>query len=279
MLFSERYGYKQIDKAELHQGMPEYLKTRIWNVFRIHLSKISNERKQIARFLKNLWDKLFKEKIDILISNPFIFLWFPEKLIPLIGEKYIKLNWFEVYDFIEFVLKEFPDREKINALVNGLNEVLKEERAPYQITNCVVTPLTNEGEIKEIEKALNPPDKFDPVRHHLKKSLEKLSERKNPDYANSIKESILAVESLAQIITGKDKALSGLIQSLKNVHYNLREGFKELYNWTSKEGGIRHAKSGKTLEPGMVEARYMLVTVSAFVNYVIAKYSENEKGE
>ncbi|MCK4421726.1 hypothetical protein KAW48_07995 [candidate division WOR-3 bacterium] len=277
MRFSERYGYKKIEEYQLLEEIPNYLKTRIWNILRRCIFREKRyEEFPVDLFIIDLWDKFFKEDLDKLVDREVYTTLKKDKVTKIIKNLFLNLQWFEVYDLVEFLISEFPNTNEIPHIVKDLNNLFEEESVPYRIVGTTVSPLTNKEEIKEIEKAINPPDKFAPVRHHLEKALERFSDKKEPDYHNSIKESILAVESLAQIITGKDKALSGLIQSLKNVHYNLREGFKELYNWTSKEGGIRHAKSGKTLEPGIAEARYMLVTVSAFINYVITKYNKDE---
>ena len=54
------------------------------------------------------------------------------------------------------------------------------------------------------------------------------------------------------------------------MHTDLKKGFKDLYGWTSDSDGIRHA----LMEMPTVDAedaRYMLVSCSAFVNYLIVK--------
>jgi len=126
--------------------------------------------------------------------------------------------------------------------------------------------------VAEIEAALKIP--FDSARGHLKKALAHFSNRENPDYENSIKESISAVESVAKEVTGDSKATLGELANRLNIHPAFRGGLKKLYGFTSDAGGIRHAddssKPGKYLKPDQATARFMLVTCSAFVNYIIA---------
>jgi len=51
----------------------------------------------------------------------------------------------------------------------------------------------------------------------------------------------------------------------------LAKGYNKIYGWTSDEGGIRHALSDKgDVEITLADARYMLVSCSAFVNYLIS---------
>ena len=101
-----------------------------------------------------------------------------------------------------------------------------------------------------------------------------MSKKPDPDYRNSIKESISAVEATVKIIAG-EKA-GGLSDALKildeqvPMHGALREGLLKLYGYTSDAGGIRHALlEEETI--GFDEAKFMLVTCSAFVNYLIPK--------
>lgn len=102
-----------------------------------------------------------------------------------------------------------------------------------------------------------------------------LSDKNIPDYLNSIKESISAVESVAKIISneksqGLKDALNAL-SKLTTIHGSMREGFIKLYEYTSDEGGIRHAIIENDQNIGFDEAKYTLVACSAFVNYLISK--------
>ena len=61
-------------------------------------------------------------------------------------------------------------------------------------------------------------------------------------------------------------------QGKVTLHPALKRSFDSLYGYTSDAGGIRHAMSG---EPAITsdDARFMLVSCSAFVNYLISKAS------
>ena len=175
---------------------------------------------------------------------------------------------------MEFYAQHCPQELKTKTFVlQKINLILEDERAPYRIVNNMVTPLISEQEIEEIERALNIADKFESVRDHLEKALKFFSNREEPDYANSIKESVSGLESLVQTLLGEKGTLGKLIEDL-NVHPALRKGFSSLYGWTSDEGGIRHGKFNEPVEPGFAEARYMLVTISSFINYLIEKFGK-----
>ena len=118
------------------------------------------------------------------------------------------------------------------------------------------------------------PDTLKPVREHLSQSLTLLSNRQKPDYRNSIKESISAVESLAKIISKQNSATLGpaldAVEKKAKLHAVLKQAFQKLYGYTSDAQGIRHALMDEaTLDAE--DAKFMLVSCSAFVNYLVVK--------
>lgn len=189
--------------------------------------------------------------------------------IDAIRDKFYNLKWYEVYDFIEFIKREFAiDRN----CISELNKIFEEEKAPYRIIGDFITPLTSELEIKEIKQVLGVSDKYQPIRNHINKALEFYSKKPKPDFQNSIKESISAIEALGRLLTTeKGKVLSRLVGQLP-IHSALKIALEKLYSWTSDEGGIRHSETGERLISGEEEARFMLVICSAFVNYILGKY-------
>jgi hypothetical protein len=104
--------------------------------------------------------------------------------------------------------------------------------------------------------------------------LTKISDRKNPDYRNSIKESISAIESVAKIISNNSKdSLGGALDKIKGkikLHAALEKVFKQIYGYTSDSDGIRHALTEET-NCDFEDAKYMLVSCSAFINYLVVK--------
>ena len=136
--------------------------------------------------------------------------------------------------------------------------------------------ITDEEEIKAIEEALAKTEPLKPVKTHLNCALELLSNRTNPNYRNSIKESISGVESISKMILKVKKgnlsdALSALEKALGDpLPPSLKLAFDKLYAYASAEDGIRHALMD---EPKLdfEEAKFMLVACSAFVSYLIVK--------
>lgn len=115
----------------------------------------------------------------------------------------------------------------------------------------------------------------DAVSKHISTALSLLSQKPEPDYRNSIKESISAVECICRKITKKNTlgdALKELDRSGIILPQMLKASFEKLYVYTNdKATGIRHALMDERDSPNFEEAKFMLVACSAFVNYIRAK--------
>ena len=146
----------------------------------------------------------------------------------------------------------------------------------YRFIDDCIAPIIDEVEIKEIEDVFT--CQFNSVKSHLSKALELLSDRENPDFTNSIKESISAVESMVNIFSSTTNvSLNRAINNLTfDIDKNFTKGMINLYSWTSSSDGIRHGKSNDEIKSAFDEAKYMLVSCSAFINYLISKHEKNE---
>lgn len=191
-------------------------------------------------------------------------------LDPIIHE-----NYSDVLTICEYII-DLASYYNINQRINceqELNALFEEEFVGYRMIAHKITPITNEVEINEIKTSLD--IEFEGCKSHIKKGLSLLSDREKPDYKNSIKESISAVESICQIICKDDKATLGkalnkLEESGIKLHKSLKEAFSKLYGYTSDEGGIRHAEGLFESNVSFEDAKFMLVTCCAFVNYLIS---------
>jgi len=276
--FSQRKGLKPIKNVMQVDSMDNDLRNGLWNALSIfYLNRIeanvygewylANDR-DVEILFKRLWHNYFKKPIDTLSIH------WPEPRDE-VRKYFFNCEWFDVYDFIEFVAMRYPDGGINSKFMDFCNSVLKRELSAYRFVGGKITPITSDEEIHEIEEALEAGPKT--VKTHLDTALDLLSDRKSPDYRNSIKESISAVEAICKQITNDTKATSE--QALKEIekktglHPALKKAFSNLYGYTSDAQGIRHALMD---EPNLdfEDAKFMLVSCSAFINYLITKASK-----
>ena len=193
-----------------------------------------------------------------------------EVYIPQRNEHYFEAQYY--YDYNN-------ETNNINCtnIRDKVNELFEKECVGYRFIGEKIVAITDKIEIKEIEKCLQ--SDYECCRVQIKKAIGFLADREQKDYKNCIKESILAVESICKIIVGDEKASLGeAIKKLKsnniNIHPALETAFLKLFGYTSDEGGIRHAEGLFVSDVSFEEAKFMLVSCSAFVNYLIAEYGK-----
>lgn len=254
--FSQRYGYKEVRESLQKESIDSELKTALWNfIYEFVIGKDNS----INKFL---WKDFFHLSIDQMPSSYSYYSTF----VPKIKSIYFNnLQWFEIYDLLEFIAK------KGNTYEQRINNILKKYCSAYTLINNEIVEITSEHEIQEIEIAINSP--LVEINIQLKQALSHLSARDKPDYRNSIKESISAVECLCRKITGKNtlgKALGKLESEGVDIDRFLKEGMDKIYTFTNGEDGIRHAMMDKP-NLAMEDARFMLVMCSSFINYIIEK--------
>lgn len=209
-------------------------------------------------------ETILKDKVDAVLT-----------LIEAIAQymdKYLQCNTNEQYK-----------REKEFAKVSDLFNVLFEyEYVGYRFIGEIISPISNEIEVEAIRTTLNNP--FDSVREHISKANGFLSNRKKPDYENSIKESISAVEAVCQELlkeTGRDSTLGKMLKRLEDsgiqIHSAMRSAFEKLYGYTSDANGIRHAGDIGGPSSTFEDAKFMLVSCCAFINYLICVSTKSKE--
>ena len=306
MIFSERMGFVPERKVQI-KTMDNCLCNRLYNYY-CRTSDIGFINS--GELCKYILDKM-GVSIDYSEKTTFVFLEnkFGHNDSTLKDLFMKKQMWYVPYDIIEYLIEFITQRyfsedddcdeedeedeeddeddedgtnDWYNDIINELNTILIEEKSGYRMIDGKFVPITNEMELKEIQSSMH--STFDPVNEHIKKALNLYSDRENPDYENSIKESISAVESMCCIITGLTGAnatLGAAIKKLKDsgvhIHGAMENAFSALYGYASDENGIRHGGISFVNAPEE-DARYMLVSCSAFVNYLKDKYLKSQNG-
>ena len=276
--FSERHGLKPVRTQIQLESMDESLRNNLWDalclcywndVLEVPGSTWLSYDGDIRTLFHSLWHLYFEKPLDALSNS-----WAETR--GQMRSYFLSCAWNEAYDFVEFVAANYPLQSKNREFRDFCNVVLERNLSAYRFVGGEIADITSEEEISEIEEALDATAGLEGVNTHLRTALKFLADRESPDYRNSIKESISAVESLCELISGDEKATLG--QALKQIerqvelHGALKGAFEKLYGYTSDADGIRHALLD---EPNLrsEDAKFMLVACSAFVNYLLAKAS------
>lgn len=274
-MFSEKYGYKQEKKIQI-KSITKELRNRIWNLFyQCELKPYEVDENFLDDFLSG--NPTIEEKIVDKLGFSINSVTPPKTRLRTYIEQSAK--WYEVYDVVEIYISFLEEKER-EQRTKQLNTIFEQEKSGYRIVLGEVTPITNDAEIETIEQAAATP--YDSVNQHISKALAHYADLKNPDYENSVKEAISAVEAMCCVITGTSgrqatlgKAIKKLEESGIHIHGAMEKGFESLYGYASDENGIRHGgKDFKSVPPE--DAKFMLISCSAFVNYLNEKWSKVE---
>jgi hypothetical protein len=277
--FSERLGIVDSTPFLQMDGMSNVLRNSLWNRMHSLFDADSEHWVKLAQ-----WTAVYFRKVPV---DELSYHW--PVCRDWVKTYFFSLPWSEVYDLIEVVVNNYttivgdprsrylnltlPHRQKLEL---GFNFILKSEHSGYRFIAGVLAPITNPAETTEVSGALELTERVDlgGAHKHIQTALSLFGKRPDPDYRNSIKESISAVESIARVLGKKDsKGLADALAELDKrtpIHGALKSGFIHLYGYTSNEDGVRHAILDEP-QIGFDEAKFMLVSCSAFVNYLISK--------
>ena len=282
-LFSQRKGISPLQKAIQRESVDDELRSKLWSGLKIFvwdrytardtLGYIPEESRRLLTLVQITWLHYFKRPIDTVPEfNPQ----HSKSAYNILREHFFQGEWWQVYDFLEFIAKQV-DEDWQRPLLEISNAFLEQERSAYRFVGTEIVEITSAIEISSIEGALEKSTKESLI--HFTRALELLSDRKKPDYRNSIKESVSAIESLCKVVSGNSKGTLGdclkLLQDTAPIHPALQSAFLKLYGYTSDSGGIRHAITENSQNPSYADAKFMLVACSAFNSFLLAKAAEN----
>jgi hypothetical protein len=134
-----------------------------------------------------------------------------------IKDRFYAMPWHGVYDYAEFIAQNYErvqryPRTRRDRIENALNHIFAEELSGYRFLAGELAPISGPEEVAAIEGALSVTSHsgLTGAHAHITAALQLLAKRPDPDYRNSVKESISAVEALAkQLGTADSQGLAG----------------------------------------------------------------------
>ncbi len=305
LTFSQHYGYEPLPQPMRLEELSDDLRREIWNAIResfLEKSLTANHTfpSQVHQFIRGILGKLLRMPEDE-IRNHYSSVSKEFKKIVLEGRFNSVLDLVEMtintghtqnsstsYEAVykravdNHMLDLIYDRDELAQRIKSLFNQhasaygLDTSKRPFQFS-----PRSNKEQGDATQQAI------ETIREggmagattHLRKAAERINER---DYADSVRESINAVESVARTIDPEaNKTLGPALDSLERVellkHPALKEAFKKLYGYTSDEQGIRHPLLEKdSADVGLDEAVFMFGACASFAAYLTNKHKQTE---
>lgn len=273
--FSQAHGLEPVPGPLGLGELPQPARNQIWAVFHIFLKdKVRSDNILPYNFEKiflRLHVHYFNSPMDEFCSD--YFQWHNSIKTLIFEEKYNR-----VFDFIHEVIN---DEYCPKLLTKTLAKTFDRTQIAYRILideKIIVQRISDEEEVAFDEALKNTSsDKFSGAKTHLKNAAIYLRDNRAAD---SIPESIHAVESVMKILTGDisgdfSRALNKIAPTI-NLHPALKRGFDAIYGYTSNENGLRHCLLDEEANVTTDEAIFMLSSCSSIVNYLINKHDTVE---
>lgn len=305
-LFSERMGFTPARKVLQVDGMDAWLCKDVWDFlcefvivrdlhefYAKHANKTEDSSvnyPKIHKMISNIVVRMF----DVYIEDTHewssweIYEHLQYKARDMLREKSYgpEGHWYKIFDFIELFYLEASSCGGVRITINNKNsiaaamdsnisKILYRNGSGYRFFNGKFIRITDDIELDAIDETQAGADQFSGAAKHIETALHHLSNRQKPDYRNSIKEAISAVESVCCIISNSKKASLG--DALKSLSKNgivlnprLNEALEKIYAYTNSEKGVRHSLFEDKETVSFDDAKFMLVSCAAFVNYLKA---------
>lgn len=271
--FSERYGYTTPSNIIIRERITEPIFNTILNWLE-DCKTDTNFKYTYRTWEEYSWVEYFnRKKTDYQVGYTNVYIPFfqsPDNM------------WYEKLNLLEHIICLFRVgyRGDFDPIIRKLNDKFERLNFAYKIIDDKVVEITSEVEINAIEEALT--YTHIGVKTHLQTALQFISAaQQEPNYRKSIGESITAVEACCRDITGAstlDRALKNLESKGIVLNSQLKKGLENLYYYTNDgDTAARHALMDDTNPPTADEAIFMLVSCSAFINYITKKWQNVNK--
>ena len=276
--FSQRYGYKPLPEPMNPEQISDDLRREIWNIvwhiLRDNAYVSGNEvsfKRSFRDAIRRTWGNFKKIPESRILSDATEMARDIEKTI-------LSDEFNTVLDFLEILIDEeptydFADNLKVLFDKYGAAYWLDMSQQPYRFTPCA---SREQGEAARQAIETLHEGGMDGAAKHFRQAGEAM---KVGRYADSVRESIHAVESVARRIDPDSNNLGRALHSLEQQgllkHSALKQGFEKFYGFTNTEQGIRHALLDKdAADVGLEEAVFMFGACASFAAYLTQKHRQ-----
>ncbi|MEW9523660.1 hypothetical protein MRBLRH8O_001463 [Agrobacterium radiobacter] len=267
LTFEQAEGAAPLPSQLLPKQVSDGLKAKMWQIFHHSIDESGDS------YVGDPWEKILRNHhVDRLHKPIDTFSDWKDDAIAEVKKCLFSNNYISFFGFIQYVLR---DNRCPPFIRKAVPVILTMHRAAYRVVDGdTIAPFATEEEGATAQRALDELKAagMDGARSHLRNAMTNLTAGA---WADSVRESIHSVESVARTIASGTKTLGPALTVIENklgMHTALKSGFGSIYGFTSDAGGIRHALLEKgDADVDEVDAMFMIGACSAFVTYLIQK--------
>lgn len=198
-LFSQRMGFNPTRSLVQRENLDEETRVALWNLLVIFREILEHRVYQqykndgyLEGVLLAMWTNTLKEPRDEYPGDA--------KVWQRLKSGVLEFTWFDALDLVESFAKDVerlqPDSESYQfweGFTEAANDRFEHYMVGYRFIGTEITPVDSSAESEAVEDALDATASLKGARHSLTRAVDLLANRQNPDYPNSMKESISAI--------------------------------------------------------------------------------------
>lgn len=278
LLFSQRHGYTELPVPMRLEEISVDLRREIWNVTREILMSMRRRgvmgeyffEEKGRRFIERVLGRFLKTPEDEVRTGY-------DDVLDLFKTLISSVEFHAVLDLVEII----SDLEESGSFRNRVAECFERQGAAYRLDVSFppfqFIPRSSEAQGQATREAIEiiRESGMDGADAHLRRAADHLNVRR---FADSVRESIHAVESVARMVDPKaEKTLGPALVSLERAgvikHSALKMAFSKLYGYTNDAEGIRHSLLDKdSPDVDLDEAMFMFGACASFAAYLVNKH-------
>ena len=210
--FSDRNGIKSENTEIQLKKFDKRTRVQLWNMVSYIYGKVYGNQtyymnNHIQEFLRYVLGEIYSEPVDVreIYGDDGVFERINETIIDSEVDDILTLvealiQYWDIYlknDLNRKYYNRFTNSYYKESLFEVANLYFKREYIGYRFVKNIIVPISDSYEVDTINETLN--CKYQPVHEHISKANSLLADRNKPDYENSIKESITAVEAMSKL--------------------------------------------------------------------------------
>ena len=182
-------------------------------------------------------------------------------------------DWFQVYDFIEEIVKELEKRGNpaVNKFADKLNDAFRRKGVGWQLADGRIEIRGEESFEKSVRTAIAVTAETgrSVASRELHEALQDLSKRPTPDITGAIQHGMAALECVARDVTDDQNATLGTLIARNPglLPAPLDKGIEKIWGYASDQA--RHVREGKT--PDIREAELVVGLAGSLTTYLVKK--------
>lgn len=282
LTFSQRHGYESMPEQMRLEELSDDLRREIWNEARRLLILMRKNTPLGTYYFEDKAVRIIECVIGELknISEDSVSTDYDD-VLQFFKRSILNDPFNKVLDLVELIIRESPKLEiEENRFGTEVRRSFEKYAAaywlnmlsfPYRFLPC---STKMQGDATRSALATIHDEGMKGAETHLRQAATHINARQ---FADSIADSIHAVESVARTIDPQAKTLKKALDSLQKhgllKHPALKEAFSKLYGYTSDEQGIRHALLDKpSPDVDLDEAVFMFGACASFAAYLVNKH-------